>query len=243
MLKRYIRLGVNIDHTATVRQARRTFEPDPVYSALIAQQSGADSIVAHLREDRRHIQDRDLELILKTININVNMEMAATDEMVEIATRLKPYQSTIVPERREEITTEGGLRVYGEEKRLKDAVKTLKDAGIVVSLFIDPELKEIDSAKEVGAEVIELHTGEYANATSKEKKAIELNRLRNAAEYASSIGLEVSAGHGLTYYNVRPVAEIEKILELNIGHTIIARSIFTGLERAIKDMITIIRGA
>ncbi|HEC80779.1 MAG TPA: pyridoxine 5'-phosphate synthase [Firmicutes bacterium] len=243
MLKRYIRLGVNIDHTATVRQARRTFEPDPVYSALIAQQSGADSIVAHLREDRRHIQDRDLELILKTININVNMEMAATDEMVEIATRLKPYQSTIVPERREEITTEGGLRVYGEESRLKDAVKTLKDAGIVVSLFIDPELKEIDSAKEVGAEVIELHTGEYANATSKEKKAIELNRLRNAAEYASSIGLEVSAGHGLTYYNVRPVAEIEKILELNIGHTIIARSIFTGLERAIKDMITIIRGA
>ncbi|RLC42512.1 MAG: pyridoxine 5'-phosphate synthase [Candidatus Coatesbacteria bacterium] len=243
MLKRYIRLGVNIDHTATVRQARRTFEPDPVYSALIAQQSGADSIVAHLREDRRHIQDRDLELILKTININVNMEMAATDEMVEIATRLKPYQSTIVPERREEITTEGGLRVYGEESRLKDAVKALKDAGIVVSLFIDPELKEIDSAKEVGAEVIELHTGEYANATSKEKKAIELNRLRNAAEYASSIGLEVSAGHGLTYYNVRPVAEIEKILELNIGHTIIARSIFTGLERAIKDMITIIRGA
>ena len=171
------------------------------------------------------------------------MEMAATDEMVEIATRLKPYQSTIVPERREEITTEGGLRVYGEESRLKDAVKALKDAGIVVSLFIDPELKEIDSAKEVGAEVIELHTGEYANATSKEKKAIELNRLRNAAEYASSIGLEVSAGHGLTYYNVRPVAEIEKILELNIGHTIIARSIFTGLERAIKDMITIIRGA
>ncbi|HEC80737.1 MAG TPA: pyridoxine 5'-phosphate synthase [Firmicutes bacterium] len=243
MLKRYIRLGVNIDHTATVRQARRTFEPDPVYSALIAQQSGADSIVAHLREDRRHIQDRDLELILKTVNINVNMEMAATDEMVEIATRLKPYQSTIVPERREEITTEGGLRVYGEESQLKDAVKTLKDAGIVVSLFIDPELKEIDSAKEVGAEVIELHTGEYANATSKEKKAIELNRLRNAAEYASSIGLEVSAGHGLTYYNVRPVAEIEKILELNIGHTIIARSIFTGLERAIKDMITIIRGA
>jgi pyridoxine 5-phosphate synthase len=242
MLERYIRLGVNIDHIATIRQARRTFEPEPVCAAIIAQMSGADSIVVHLREDRRHIQDRDLEIISKVININLNMEMASTDEMVRIALDVKPHQSTIVPEKREEITTEGGLKVTGDIKELKEKVATLKDAEILVSLFIDPDTDEIDASKEVGADIIELHTGSYANAPNLTIRAKELERLIKSAEYASSIGLEVAAGHGLTYYNVRDIANIEKIVELNIGHSIISRAVFTGFERAVKDMITIIRG-
>jgi len=242
MTDRYIRLGVNIDHIATIRQARRTFEPEPVYAALTAQIAGADSIVVHLREDRRHISDRDLELISKVIKINLNMEMAITDEIIRIAMNVKPHQSTIVPERREEITTEGGLKVAGNTKELKEKVATLKDAGILVSLFIDPDTNEIDASKEVGADIIELHTGSYANAPNSTIKAIELERLKKSAEYASSIGLEVSAGHGLTYYNVRDIASIEKITELNIGHSIISRAVFVGLESAVKDMIEIIRG-
>ncbi|MGQ9705563.1 MAG: pyridoxine 5'-phosphate synthase [bacterium] len=242
MADRYIRLGVNIDHIATIRQARRTFEPEPVQGALIAQMAGADSIVVHLREDRRHIQDRDIEIISKVININLNMEMAGTDEMVRIALNIKPHQSTIVPEKREEITTEGGLRVTDAIKELKGKVATLKDAGILVSLFIDPDTAEIDASKEAGADIIELHTGSYANAPNHIIRAKELERLIKSSEYASSIGLEVSAGHGLTYYNVRDITNIEKIVELNIGHSIISRAVFVGLERAIRDMIAIIRG-
>ncbi|WP_457569057.1 pyridoxine 5'-phosphate synthase [Desulfurobacterium sp.] len=231
-----IRLGVNIDHVATVREARKTFEPDPVHAAVIADLAGADQITLHLREDRRHIQDRDLKLIKEVIHSKINLEMAATDEMVEIALSVKPHQVTLVPEKREEITTEGGLDVKGQKERIREVVNRLKEAGIVVNLFIDPDHEQIEAAADVGADAVELHTGEYANAVTDADKARELERLKSAARYARELELKVYAGHGLTYKNVKPVAEIEEIEELNIGHSIVANAVLKGLSDAVKEM-------
>ena len=230
-----IRLGVNIDHVATVRQARRTFEPDPVHAAIIADLAGADQITLHLREDRRHIQDRDLKLIRQVIHSRINLEMAATEEMVKIAMDVKPDQVTLVPEKREEITTEGGLDVNGQRGKIAEVVKRLKSAGIEVNLFIDPEELQIRASKEVGADAVELHTGEYANAKGR-KREEELERLRRAAKLAREVGLKVYAGHGLTYKNVKEVAEIPEIEELNIGHSIVANAVLKGLSEAVKEM-------
>ena len=235
-----LKLGVNIDHVATVRQARRTFEPDPVRAAMICELAGADGIVAHLREDRRHMQDRDLALIKDIINIKLNLEMAATGEMVEKALSLLPDQVTLVPEKREELTTEGGLRVQGKEKELSNVVGELQRKGVTVSLFVDPVEEEIKASLETGARAVELHTGGYAESFLKGEFEEELERLVNAAEVAKKLGLTVHAGHGLTYQNAGRVAEIASVEELNIGHTIIARAVFLGLERAVKDMIALI---
>ena len=232
-----MKLGVNIDHIATIREARKTYEPDPVKGALIAQDAGADQITFHLREDRRHIQDEDVIRLRCTIKrIPLNMEMAPTEEMKNIAIDIKPERVTLVPEKREEITTEGGLDVSGMEEYLKSFVKELKDNGIDVALFIDPEEDQIDASVRVGADAIELHTGEYANATSENQQKKELERLKKAAKYAKEKGLKVFAGHGLTYTNVQPVAAIEEIEELNIGHSIIANSVFMGLDEAVRKM-------
>ena len=241
-----MRLGVNIDHVATVRQARRTFEPNPVFAALIAQQAGADQITLHLREDRRHIQDRDLELIKELITVPVNLEMAPTQEMKEIALRVKPDRVTLVPERREEITTEGGLDVVSLKDYLKDFIKAFKGAGIEVSLFIDPQEDQVRASAEVGADAIELHTGEYANLWNdhkfKEAKE-EIKRLRRAGELAKSLGLRVYAGHGLTYQNVKEILSLSDIVEeLNIGHSIVANAVIFGFERAVKEMLKLIKG-
>ncbi len=241
-----MRLGVNIDHVATVRQARRTFEPNPVFAALIAQQAGADQITLHLREDRRHIQDRDLELIKELITVPINLEMAPTQEMKEIALRVKPDRVTLVPERREEITTEGGLDVVSLKDYLKDFIKAFKEAGIEVSLFIDPQEDQVRASAEVGADAIELHTGEYANLWNdhkfKEAKE-EIKRLRRAGELAKSLGLRVYAGHGLTYQNVKEILSLSDIVEeLNIGHSIVANAVIFGFERAVKEMLKLIKG-
>jgi pyridoxine 5-phosphate synthase len=241
-----MRLGVNIDHIATIRQARRTFEPSPVFGALIAQQAGADQITLHLREDRRHIQDRDLELIKELTIVPVNLEMAPTEEMIKIALRVKPDRVTLVPERREEITTEGGLDVNGLEEDLKERVSKLRSSGIEVSLFIDPEIPQVEASQRVGADAVELHTGNYAelwNAHRFEEARKEIERLRAAAERARELGLRVYAGHGLTYHNVKGILELKDLIEeLNIGHSIIANSVIYGLERAVKEMISILKG-
>ncbi len=235
-----LKLGVNIDHVATVRQARRTFEPDPVRAAMICELAGADGIVAHLREDRRHMQDRDLELIKSTLNIKLNLEMAAIGEMVGKALSLLPDQVTLVPEKREELTTEGGLKVQGKEKELSRVVDELQGRGVTVSLFVDPVEDEIRASLETGARSVELHTGGYAESFLKGEFKGELERLVNAVGVAKKLGFAVHAGHGLTYQNAGYVAEIAGIEELNIGHTIIARAVFLGLERAVKDMIALI---
>ncbi len=232
-----MRLGVNIDHIATVREARKTYEPDPVKGALIAQDAGADQITFHLREDRRHIQDEDvvrLRCVIKRIPLN--MEMAPTQEMKKIAINIKPERVTLVPEKREEITTEGGLDVLGMKDYLKEYIKEIKQKGIDVALFIDPEKSQIEASVEVRADAVELHTGEYANADTEEKKNKELERLKEASKYAKEKGLRVFAGHGLTYTNVQPVASIPEIEELNIGHSIIANSVFLGLDEAVRKM-------
>jgi len=232
-----MRLGVNIDHIATIREARKTYEPDPVKGALIAQDAGADQITFHLREDRRHIQDEDvlrMRCVIKRIPLN--MEMAPTEEMKNIALDIKPERVTLVPEKREEITTEGGLDVYSMREFLKGYISDLKEGGISVALFIDPDEKQIDASIEAGADAIELHTGEYANAFSRNRQEKELERLKIAAVDAKEKGLKVFAGHGLTYTNVQPVAAIEEIEELNIGHSIIANSVFWGLEEAVRLM-------
>lgn len=226
-----IRLGVNIDHVATVRNARGGTHPDPVAAALLAIQSGAEGITAHLREDRRHIRDADLLRLQTEIDAPLNMEMAATDEMVRLACQLLPHACCIVPERREELTTEGGLDVAGQLATLKPRVQALVEKNIRVSLFIDPDPAQIDAAVAAGAQVVELHTGAYA-----EGRAGELERLRTAATYAAAAGLEVHAGHGLTYDNVGPVAEIPEIMELNIGHFLIGQAIFDGLPTVIHTM-------
>ncbi len=229
-------LGVNIDHIATIRQARMTNEPEPIYAALLVQEALADGITVHLREDRRHIQDKDVYQIKEIIKIKLNLEMSLNKEIVEIAKDIKPNQATLVPEKRQEITTEGGLDVLKDLKRTKNVVSELKDKGIFVSLFIDPDNKQIDAAKNVNADAIEIHTGSYANANTKNEQAKELNRIIDAAKYAKSLGLTVHAGHGLTYENVKPIAAIKEITELNIGHSIIAKSVFVGIKEAVRLM-------
>ncbi|HEY2465753.1 MAG TPA: pyridoxine 5'-phosphate synthase [Steroidobacteraceae bacterium] len=230
-----IALGVNIDHVATLRQARRARYPDPLYAALLAEEAGADSITLHLREDRRHIQDRDVVAMREALQTRMNLEMAVTDEMVRIAQNVKPQDVCLVPESRQEVTTEGGLNVAGQSARVRDAVAALAGAAIRVSLFIDPDETQIESARRLGAPVIELHTGAYAEASGA-ARAREFERLRSAAKFAASLGLTVNAGHGLNYHNVEPVAAIPEIIELNIGHSIVARSIIDGLAKAVRDM-------
>lgn len=235
-------LGVNIDHIATIRQARRTVEPDPVAAAVLAELAGADGITVHLREDRRHIQDRDVRLLRQTVRTHLNLEMAATDEMVAIALDIQPDYITLVPERREEITTEGGLDVAGQQDRMAQVVRTLQGAGIPVSLFIDADDRQIDSAAAVQAKFIELHTGCYAEATDEVSRAKELQVLAAGCERAIAAGLRVNAGHGLTYWNVYPVACLPGMEELNIGHTIISRAALVGLERAVREMKQAMQG-
>jgi len=235
-------LGVNIDHIATIRQARRTTEPDPIAGAVLAELGGADGITAHLREDRRHMQDRDLYLLRQTVSTHLNLEMAATDEMVAIALDLQPDYVTLVPERREEVTTEGGLDVAGQQARMDAIVGTLQAAEIPVSMFIDAEESQIDASKQTGAKFIELHTGQYAEAKGEADRAKELAILDRGCQCARAAGLRVNAGHGLTYLNVYPVACIDGMEELNIGHTIVARAAMVGLERAVRDMKLAMRG-
>jgi pyridoxine 5-phosphate synthase len=237
-----IALGVNIDHVATLRQARRIDYPDPVHAALLAEQSGADSITLHLREDRRHIQDRDVAMLRRLLQTRMNLEMAVTHEMIRIAGEVRPQDCCLVPESRAEVTTEGGLDVHAQEARIEEACRTLAAAGVRVSLFIDPDTAQIEAARRVGAPVIELHTGTYANASGK-ARALELERVRSAASLAASLGLVVNAGHGLNYHNVEPIAAIREIVELNIGHAIIARAIFDGLPKAVRDMKDLMRAA
>jgi pyridoxine 5-phosphate synthase len=235
-------LGVNIDHVATIRQARRTVEPDPVWAAAAAELGGADAITIHLREDRRHIQDRDLEVLRQTVQVKLNLECAIVPEMVAIACRVKPDQVTLVPERREEVTTEGGLDVVGHRDAVAEAVRRLRAAGIGVSLFIDPDPRQIDAAADLGAEAAELHTGCYANADSEAGRESRLVELARAGGMVRKAGLALAAGHGLTYRNVVPVARLEGMGELNIGHSIVARSVFVGLAEAVREMKRLIAG-
>jgi pyridoxine 5-phosphate synthase len=230
------RLGVNIDHIATVRQARGGNEPDPVAAAPLVEMAGADGIVVHLREDRRHVQERDLRLLRELVQTKLNLEMAATDAMTRIAMEVKPHLVTLVPERREELTTEGGLDVENQRQRVKDVVLLLHQAGIAVSLFVDPVLEQIKAARRVEADCIELHTGRYANALGLKEQDSEFEALAQAARAAYKLELAVSAGHGLNYYNVRRLRGITEIVEYNIGHSIMARAIFVGLERAVREM-------
>ncbi|MGM0630777.1 MAG: pyridoxine 5'-phosphate synthase [Pseudomonadota bacterium] len=231
-----LRLGVNIDHVATLRNARGVRYPDPVAAAAIAERAGADGITIHLREDRRHITDRDVAMLKQTLNVPMNLEMAVTEEMLDIAVKTKPTFSCLVPEKREELTTEGGLDVAGQLDSITQATKRLTEAGIQVSLFIDADHEQIDAAKNAGAPIIELHTGQYAEAETEQEKTRELARLMEAAEYAHSIGLQVNAGHGLHYHNTLEVAQIPQMVELNIGHSIIARAVLDGLDKAVRDM-------
>lgn len=237
-----IALGVNIDHVATLRQARRGRYPDPLHAALLAEQSGADSITLHLREDRRHIQDRDVVHLREALQTRMNLEMAVTEEMIRIALGVRPQDCCLVPESREEITTEGGLNVAGQLERVAEACKTLGSSGIRVSLFIDPDAAQVEAAKRAGAPVIELHTGAFAG-TDGASQAREFERLRSAAKLAASLGLTVNAGHGLNYHNVEPIAAIPEIVELNIGHAIVARAVFDGLPKAVRDMKDLMRAA
>jgi len=229
-------LGVNIDHIATIRQARRGVEPDPVAAAVIAELAGADGITVHLREDRRHIQERDVRLLRQTIRTRLNLEMAATPEMVAIALDVKPDYITLVPERREEITTEGGLNVKAQCDRLGKFVHQLQGAGIPVSLFVDAEPEQLQASARTGAKFVELHTGTYANAKNEEEHTHELELLTKGGELAISLGLRLNSGHGLTYWNTRPVAQIKGMEELNIGHSIISRAVLVGLDKAIREM-------
>jgi len=250
-----MRLYVNIDHVATIREARKTDEPDPVQAAAAAERAGADGITVHLREDRRHIQDADVRALARSIRTVLNLELGAHAEIVGLATRLKPFQATLVPEKRQEITTEGGLALRKGDRRLAGAIAKLRDAGIRVSLFIDPSLKTIDTARALGVPAIEIHTGAYANASkgtaskgtaSKGTASNEMRRekalheLRKAAAHARSIGLAVHAGHGLTYQNVQPVAAIPEIEELNIGHSIVSNAVFWGMEEAVRRMKSLV---
>jgi pyridoxine 5-phosphate synthase len=235
-MKDTIALGVNIDHVATIRQARRTRYPDPVYAALMAEQAGADCITLHLREDRRHIQDRDLRAMKDVLQTRMNLEMAVTDEMIDIALEVQPRDVCLVPERREELTTEGGLDVAGQLERVREAVARLSAAGIRVSLFIDPEPAQLDASLAAGAPVVELHTGAYADASDETAQQRELERVIAAARHGVALGLAVNAGHGLNYHNVQPIARIVEIAELNIGHAIVARAIFDGLSTAVIEM-------
>jgi pyridoxine 5-phosphate synthase len=235
------RLYINIDHVATVREARKTDEPDPVEAARLAEAAGADGITAHLREDRRHIQDRDIELLARSVKTVLNLELAATRRIVDIACRVRPFQATLVPERREEITTEGGLNLGADTPRLREAIQRLADAGCRVSLFIDPDRASLEQARELGVPAVELHTGRYAHTWQMDTRA--LDELRDAARIARGLGLAVHAGHGLTPRKVQPVARIAEIEELNIGHSIVSRAIFIGIGPAVAEMAALIRAA
>ncbi len=233
------KLNVNVDHVATLRQSRGTNEPDPVLAAYISELAGAHGIVVHLREDRRHIQDRDLTILRQTVKTKLNMEMAATNEMVRIACQVKPDMVTLVPEKREELTTEGGLDVAGNIKTVSKAVKKLRDTGIFVSLFIDPDNKQIKASKEIGADMVELHTGLYADSNNEKRRDKELRKIEESVGIALDHELRVAAGHGLDYLNVEPIAWIEEIEELNIGHSIISRSVIVGIEQAVSEMLVL----
>jgi pyridoxine 5-phosphate synthase len=238
-----IHLGVNVDHVATLRQARLTRYPDPLTAALIAEQSGADSITIHLREDRRHIQERDLRLMQQSLLTRVNLEMAATDAMVDIAAEVGPSDCCLVPESREELTTEGGLDVVSQANNIKSVCARLKACGIRVSLFIDPDSAQVDASAAAGASVVELHTGAYADTETAETRATELERIRAAGEYAFSLGLTVHAGHGLHYHNVQSIAAIRQIVELNIGHSIVSQALFDGFAGAVARMKSLMENA
>jgi len=229
-------LGVNIDHVATVRQARKTYEPDPVWAAALAELGGADCITLHLREDRRHIVDRDLKVLRETVTVKLNLEMACNEEMLDIACQTRPEQATLVPERREEITTEGGLDVLPQKSRIEEVIARLHEAGISVSLFLDPNLDQIEAAGDVGADAVELHTGKYALAKPGREQEEELSTQIRASHMVREKGMALHAGHGLTYRNVRPIANIEGMHELNIGHSIVARAIMVGFEKAVREM-------
>ena len=231
-----VELGVNIDHIATVRQARKTVEPDPVWAAALAELGGADGITIHLREDRRHIQDRDVNLLRETVRCKLNLEMACADEIVEIACNIRPCQATLVPERREEITTEGGLDVASQIESITTIVKQLHDRGIAVSLFLDPEPGQIEAGIKTRCDAIELHTGCYALADTEQKRETELHRIKLAGSIVNELGLRLHAGHGLTYHNVLPIASLPNMLELNIGHSIIARALMVGMKEAVAEM-------
>lgn len=235
-----MKLGVNIDHVATLREIRQGIEPEPVFAALICQQAGADSIVVHLREDRRHIKDRDLYILKEVIKTKLNLEMSVAKGIVDIASKVRPDQVTLVPEKRQEITTEGGLDVLSHFKKIKQVLSRLEKQGITVSLFIDPDKRQINAAKKVGAGTIELHTGRYADAKNKKEQEKYFKELKMAAGYAKDKGLIVNAGHGLNYYNVSKVAKIKDIAELNIGYSIVCRAVIVGLERAVRQMKVLI---
>jgi len=237
------RLGVNVDHVATLRQSRRTPYPDPVAAAVLAELAGADQITIHLREDRRHIQERDLQIMRRTVATRLNLEMAATQEMVKIAYEAKPDIATLVPERREELTTEGGLDVVGGRDNVRRVVKNLRDADIEVSLFIDPDLDQVKAAHRAEAQVVELHTGRYCDARLAADRRRELSRIVDACKAAAKLGLGVAAGHGLSYQNVTPVAAIPEIEELNIGHAIVAHAVLVGFERAVREMKALLEKA
>ena len=231
-----IRLGVNIDHVATLRQARRAAEPDPVHAAVLAEMGGAAGITVHLRSDRRHIQDRDVELLKQVVKTRLNLEMASTQEMVRIALTVKPEQATLVPERREELTTEGGLDVVLNSAQLKPVVKTLEEGGIHVSLFVDPDLEQVKAAHKVGAPAIEINTAAWADARGPRAREAALKKITDAARLGRKLELEVHGGHGLTYDNVGPICALTELIELNIGHSIVARAILVGMERAVREM-------
>ena len=236
-----MRLGVNIDHVATLRQARRGKVPDPVVAAAMAELGGADQITLHVREDRRHVNDRDLELLRKTVNGSLNLEMAAVQAMVQLALSHRPETATLVPERREELTTEGGLDVISNREEIRRVTRSLRDASVEVSLFVDPDPEQIKASHRADAQAVELHTGRYCQATNPRDRARELARVIEAAKAAAKLGLRVAAGHGLDYWNVKPVAEIEEITELNIGYAIVCRAVLTGLEKAVRDMKDLIQ--
>lgn len=229
-------LGVNIDHVATIRQARRTIEPDPVWAAALAELGGADGITLHLREDRRHIQDRDLRVMKETVQVKLNLEMAAEPEITKIALEIRPDQVTLVPEKREEITTEGGLDILSNLERVRACVAQLLAAGIEVSMFIDPDNSQIEASRDLGAQAVELHTGQYAEADSESSQFEELDKLTKAGDFARKLGLKLHMGHGLTYRNVLPIAQIPEVGELNIGHSIVARAVMVGFEQAVREM-------
>ncbi|KAA3620168.1 MAG: pyridoxine 5'-phosphate synthase [Calditrichaeota bacterium] len=236
-----MRLGVNIDHVATVREARQIDEPDPVAAAVLVDLAGAYGIVCHLREDRRHIKDRDVYFLREIVKSHLNLEMAATDEMVKIAIDLKPEMVTLVPEKREELTTEGGLEIAGSQEHLREVISQLQKHRIVTSLFIEPDIKQIKASARVQTDYVELHTGRYANLRSKKSISEELEKIKSAAIAASKLGLGVSAGHGLNYQNVHEIAKIREIEELNIGHSIVGRALFVGMEKAVREMMDLIK--
>ncbi len=236
-----VKLGVNIDHVATLRQARGEFDPDPVLAASLCEQAGCDSIVAHLREDRRHIQDRDIVLLRKTVKTRFNLEMSMASGIVKVAMNVKPDLATLVPERRQEITTEGGLDVVRQSKRIKNVSRVLQSAGIEVSLFIAPEKKQIDAAQDIGVKTIELHTGPYARAFADRMAVDEFAQIKAMTLYARQLGIKVNAGHGLNYENTFAIARVKGMIELNIGHAIMGRAVFVGLKQAVREMLAIIK--